>query len=390
MEFKCLADVTESSVKWLWPGLIPRGMLTVVEGPPGVNKSSFCCDVAARVTVGEVMPGATGKPCEGAALLLVGEDSPKSVVLPRLNAAGADVAKVHVSEDAKIPDDLEELEKKIKTEGIKVVIVDTLDDFFNGSTVNNQVVRRGLEKLRAVAERTQTAILIIRHVTKKASGRSLLRGLGAGAITAVAHAQIKVFKHPDDEHLRVLVQDKNKLSLLPPALLFEVCSTDDGHFNLEWRGETDLTIADLENTKGGGSKLAAAEKFLLEKLADGPKEVNWLVEQVKQDKDISKRTLDEAKKNLGIDTDRKGRRKDQIVSWVLPTVEEPKKRQAKAATRTKKPAGKKPASKTPAGKAPRAKQPARKKPATQKPANKAARSKAPKVYVPKTSKYEIE
>ena len=91
-----------------------------------------------------------------------------------------------MSEDAKIPDDLEEIEKKIKADGIKVVIIDTLDDFFNGSTINNQVVRRGLEKLRAVAERTQTAILIIRHVTKKASGRSLLRGLGSGAITAVA------------------------------------------------------------------------------------------------------------------------------------------------------------------------------------------------------------
>ena len=118
----------------------------------------------------------------------------------------------------------------------------------------------------------------------------------------------------------MLVQDKNKLSLLPPALLFEVCSTDDGHFNLEWRGETDLTIADLENTKGR-PKLEAAEKFLREKLADGPKEVNWLIEQAKGV--CSKRTLDEAKKNLQIANQRKGKGKNHSVSWALPTVEEP-------------------------------------------------------------------
>ena len=365
--FQRLADIVEKSVEWIWEDRIPIGELTIIEGDPGVNKSSLCCDLAARLTQGTAMPhtAAKGRPRKGGVLFLIGEDSIAKTVVGRLRAAGADLSKIAVLDGVGIPGDLDRLEKAIREIGAKLVVVDTITDFVNGSESNNQAIRRALHPLRELAERMQVAVVIIRHFTKKASGKSLFRGAGSMGITAVVRSQLKIFKHPSDEHLRVLVQDKLTMGPLSAALLFEVVSNDDGQFRLECRGDTDLTIADLEGSKGGGSKLAAAEKFLLEKLADGPKDVNWLVEQVKQAKDISKRTLDEAKKNLGIDTDRKGRRKDQIVSWVLPTVAEPEKQHAKAATRAKKPASKEAASKTP-------------------------RSKAPKVYVPKTSKYEIE
>jgi len=37
----CLADVTAERVDWLWPGWIPRGMTTVLDGPPGAGKSTL-------------------------------------------------------------------------------------------------------------------------------------------------------------------------------------------------------------------------------------------------------------------------------------------------------------------------------------------------------------
>ena len=177
------------------------------------------------------------------------------------------------------------------------------------------------------------------------------------------------------------------MATLPPPrssdfpLLFEVVSADDGQFRLECRGETKLTIADLESSKGA-PKLEAATKFLLEKLADGPKEFNWIVEQSKGL--CSLRTLHEAKANLGLVTDRKGRRKDQITSWALPTIDEPKKRQAKP-----KPKAKKQADKTPRAKKPASKKQADKTPANKNPASKSPRPKSTKVYVPKPSKYDI-
>ena len=61
--------------------------------------------------------------------------------------------------------------------------------------------------------------------------------------------------------------------------------------------------------------MAAAERFLLEKLATGPQEVNRLVEQARGI--CSKRMLDEAKRSLGIKTVRKGKGKNHKVSWSL-------------------------------------------------------------------------
>jgi hypothetical protein len=56
---------------------------------------------------------------------------------------------------------------------------------------------------------------------------------------------------------------------------------------------------------------------LLDRLADGPVEVNVLVEQARGL--CSKRTLDEAKRELGIETERKGSREGHKVYWKLKT-----------------------------------------------------------------------
>jgi len=88
------------------------------------------------------------------------------------------------------------------------------------------------------------------------------------------------------------------------------------HFRLEWHGETPLTIADLEGSQKG-SKLEAAENYLLKALSDGPKEFNWIIEQSKGI--CSKRTLDEAKKSLGLVTEREGKGKDHKAFWAFPT-----------------------------------------------------------------------
>ena len=97
--------------------------------------------------------------------------------------------------------------------------------------------------------------------------------------------------------------------------MFEVVAAENDSFRLDWRGECQLTIEDLERKRKGSPTLEAAEKFLLEKLADGPKEVNWLVEQSAAI--CSKRTLDEAKKSLELKTERKGQGKDHKIYWLF-------------------------------------------------------------------------
>jgi len=317
---RLLSDVKVKPTEWLWPGYIPRGELTICEGHPGTNKSLLMIAIAAWLTQGKQMPRVheeANRPPQCGVLFLVGEDSIEKTIVARLNAAGADRDRVAVLENVSIPDDLWEIEKAIRTLGVKLLVVDALDDFVNCNVLGNQQVRRALRPLRELAERTDIAVVLLRHFVKSPGRHSLLRGGGSVAITAMARSQMKIFKHPDDPNLRVLVHDKCNLGPLSPSLMFEVVQ-EGATCRLEWRGETNLTIEDLERKQKGSPTLDAAEQFLMDKLTDGPKEVNSLVEQARGI--CSKRTLDEAKRNLGLITHREGKGQEHKVYWSLPTL----------------------------------------------------------------------
>jgi DNA (cytosine-5)-methyltransferase 1 len=314
---RLMSNVTQKPTEWLWDGYIALGELTILEGHPDTNKSSLMIDVAARLTRGGKMPcvPATGsRPLKGGVLILVGEDSIEKTAVVRLKAAGADLDQVAVLENVTIPDDVLAIEKAIVARGVKLLIIDTLNDFLNCNVLSNQQVRRALRKLRKLAERMNIAVVLLRHFVKSPGGRSLLRGGGSVAITAMARSQLKVFKHPDDPNLRVLVHDKCNLGPLSPSLMFEVMQQGSA-CRLEWHGETKLTIEDLEQKHKGSPALEAAEQFLLEKLKDGPREVNSLIEQAKGI--CSKRTLDEAKRELNVKTVRKGNKTNHKIYWCL-------------------------------------------------------------------------
>ena len=318
--FTLMSEVASKATEWLWQDRIPLGEVTILEGHPGTNKSSLTDDLAARLTQGKAMPCVPpkrGRKHKGGALLLVGEDSLAKTVKGRLLAAGADLTKVGVLDDIAIPrdEDMLRIEKAILDLDAKMIVIDTINDFLNCSVLGNQGVRRALEPLRKLAEKKNAAVVAIRHFTKSGNGHSLLRGGGSVAITAVARSQLKVYKHPDDPNLRVLLQDKSSFGSTSPSLLFEVVPTEDGSFQLDWHGECELSIEDLERKHKGSPRLEAAEKFLLEKLADGQKEFNVLLEKAKGV--CSKRTLDEAKKKLGLKTIREGKGRNHKVYWAL-------------------------------------------------------------------------
>ena len=312
-----MSNVNEKAVEWLWSGYIPLGEITILEGHPGTNKSSLTADLAARLTRGVSMPCAPpkrGRKRSGGALFLVAEDSLAKPFRGRLIAAGADLAKIGTLNNVSIPNDLFTLEKAIAEIDAELVVVDTINDFLGCSIISNQSVRQAIRPLRDLAERLNVAVVMLRHFTKSANN-SLLRGGGSTAITAVARSQLKLYKHPDDPHLRVLVQDKSSLAPTSPSILFEVAPTGTGRFRLEWHGQCDLTPEDLERKHKGSPRLEAAERFLLDKLVDGGQTVNKLIAEARGI--CSKRTLDEAKRSLGIRTIREGNGKDHTVYWSL-------------------------------------------------------------------------
>ena len=81
-----LADVTPRPVRWLWPGRIPLGKLTLIAGEPGLGKSFLTLDLAARVTTGNPWPDdPNGYNAASSVVILSAEDDIEDTIAPRLD-----------------------------------------------------------------------------------------------------------------------------------------------------------------------------------------------------------------------------------------------------------------------------------------------------------------
>src|SRR5207248_773386 len=115
---------------------IPLGCLSILDGDPGLGKSTLTLDLAARVSRGWAMPPLAGGELVGhprGVLLLTAEDDPARTVRPRLDAAGADAERIHFlaavrtpGEDRPpvLPSDLDALQEAIQQYAVALVVVD--------------------------------------------------------------------------------------------------------------------------------------------------------------------------------------------------------------------------------------------------------------------------
>ncbi len=117
------STIEKRPVSWLWPLWVPLGKVTILDGDPGLGKSTLLLDLAARVSTNGVMPDASFG-ATGSVVIMSAEDAPEDTILPRLELAGADLSKVHFLDDMtdvlgdprppEVPGDLKEIEACVK------------------------------------------------------------------------------------------------------------------------------------------------------------------------------------------------------------------------------------------------------------------------------------
>lgn len=144
------ADVRAKKLRWLWPGRIARGAVTIIAGDPGLGKSLIGIKLAATVSTGRKWPCGEGLAPTGDAIMIFGEDDAATTVRPRLEAAKANLARVHLlwTVDDKrtgprpfsLIGDLTRLDQALTSaEAPRLAILDPLSAFLNpvgGDTFN--------------------------------------------------------------------------------------------------------------------------------------------------------------------------------------------------------------------------------------------------------------
>jgi hypothetical protein len=86
-----LDTLLPESVDWLWPGWLPAGRLVVLNGDPGLGKSTLTLDVAAQITTGAAFPGGVSREPTGVAILSAA-DGAADTIRPPLRGGGRLIA----------------------------------------------------------------------------------------------------------------------------------------------------------------------------------------------------------------------------------------------------------------------------------------------------------
>jgi hypothetical protein len=286
-----MSTVEPEDVSWLWFGRLPLGKVVVLDGDPAVGKSTMTTDLAARVSTGKPMPDELEAATAGTVVIMSAEDGLADTIRPRLDAAGADVTRIHavtgvteVDEDGvvserppSIPGDIGLLEALVRRTGAVLVVVDVLMAYLAGTTnsYRDQDVRLALTPLAMMAERCGCCVLVLRHVRKASTGNAIYAGGGSIGIIGQARVGLIAAYDPDDdnpdENLRRRVLAVVKCNIAPKAASLGYSIVSAGAVGcIDWHGPVAHRADDLVDHDGRDDERSDKEDFLRDLLADGP------------------------------------------------------------------------------------------------------------------------
>jgi hypothetical protein len=322
-----LSDIDAKPVSWLWPGRIARGKVTIIAGNPGLGKSQITASIAAVVTNGGRWP-VDREPCvPGGVIFLNAEDDPADTLRPRLEAAGADLRRVHFVDGVivgyagdgsrgqrpfSIEEDLKALDSTLsQLQDVALVVIDPITAYLGHiDSHKNAEVRGLLAPLSELAARHNTAIIGVSHLTKAVGSLALMRVTGSLAFVAAARAAYLVTADPQDKARRLFLPMKNNLGPDAEGLAFSIEAAtapspagDLATSRVSWEPETVSMTADeamqAEATPENTSALSEATEWLEGILANGSVGAAKVSAMAAAD-GIAKRTLYRASKALGV------------------------------------------------------------------------------------------
>jgi putative DNA primase/helicase len=311
-----LAEIEAKPLRWLWPGVLPHGKLSMLVGDPGLGKSLITLDIAARVSRGSAWPDGTANE-PGDVVLLSAEDDPADTIRPRLEAAGADISRILLVEAVEVAtaaenkatrkrlfslsEDLGRLAEALK-DGVRLIVVDPISAYLAGTdSHNNSEVRGLLAPLSDMAAQHDVTVLAVSHLNK-GNGPAIYRTTGSLAFAAAARSVWACGRDPEDQSRVLVLPVKANLGPVDGGFAYKVMTQREGLPVIAWEagrvsGSVDEILQPAQ-TEDREERAEAADwlKDLLSTGAIAAKEVKRLAAAER----ISSRALWKAKKALGV------------------------------------------------------------------------------------------
>lgn len=326
------SEVQTKKIRWLWPGIIPLNMSSTIVGDPGVGKTFVAVDIAARISTGRAFPiywkegHFETKPRPKNVIYITSEGSPSYILVPRLVAASADLARIEIYQGIytsaggfailDITKHLPFLQKKVlENPGLYgALITDPLVSHLPGKSnmIDSIQMRQAVDHFSRFTEATGCASITIQHANKDEKKKAAYRTSGSSQLTAGFDISWFVTLDPDnDQNRRLLVPQKVRMTAGTgslPFLLTELpVKTDDGETSTIGKIEWDREPIEVDVNQAVSPGYVAATTtdrakswdFLKEQLASGPKFVSFLKARAEKE-NISPYLLYQARKDLGI------------------------------------------------------------------------------------------
>ena len=295
----CYEDIEQTSVEWLWFPYLPFGKLTIIQGNPGEGKTYFAMMLTAACRNRKTFPNMEEiEPFN--VIYQTAEDGLADTVKPRLELAGADCERIIVIDESDKSLSMvdERLEQAIVRTGARLLILDPIQAYLGGGMDMNRAneARDMTKKLGALAEKTKCAIILIGHMNKASGNKAAYRGMGSIDFFAVARSVLLVGRVEGESNTRAVVQIKNNLAAFGHPKAFAL--SEDG---FKWLGDYEITVDEVLGGITPKANKKEQAKQMLRELAETQSAVlsNEIFDRANE-LGISKRTLENAKKELGI------------------------------------------------------------------------------------------
>ena len=295
-----MSQIQSQEIEWLWYPFIPYGKLTIVQGDPGDGKTTLVLNIAAKLSKGECLDEDMKHTEPVNVIYQTAEDGLADTVKPRLELAGAECERIIVIDESDKSLSMvdERLEEAIVKTGARLLILDPIQAYLGGGMDMNRAneARDMTKKLGLLAEKTKCAIVLIGHMNKASGNKAAYRGMGSIDFFAVARSVLLVGRVEGEPNTRAVVQIKNNLAAFGHPKAFSL--SEDG---FKWLGDYEITADEvLGGIAPKANKLETAKQFLRELAKTSNMMSSKEIFDRAEEQGISKRTLENAKKELGV------------------------------------------------------------------------------------------